>query len=270
MPVETIECQIVQAQLGRYLTGDAFSPEAVSEIEAHVSTCSICRAEVAQRRAALQSLLGGSVAETHRVNAESLIEALREKSPSHAVVETSGSSAQTMALNPLNARNLSKPLMYGTALALVLLGMSYFGKNPTSVLGDRASVALPAATSTESNVQPEEAAAATPEILEPIGSAEWDAIGLEATIPFEVETSSLMEPWEWYALASSLEPYETLEAQPATNDSADISLEASAAPTQSTPPPAVAAKVLKPIKAKPKAAKPATPKNSVRVYAPTN
>jgi hypothetical protein len=270
MPVETIECQIVQAQLGRYLTGDTFSPEAVSEIEAHVSTCSICRAEVAQRRAALQSLLGGSVAETNRVNAESLIEALREKSPSHAVVETSGASAQTMALNPLNARNLSKPLMYGTALALVLLGMSYFGKNATSILGDRASNALPAAAIAEPSVQPKEVAAATPEISEPIGSSEWDALGLESSVPFEVETSSLMEPWEWYALAASLEPYEDLDAEPATIDAADTGLETSAAPTRSANPPAVVAKVIQPAKAKPRAATPVRPKNSVRVYAPTN
>lgn len=262
MPVETIECQIVQAQLGRYLTGESFSPDAVEEIEAHVSGCSICRAEVAQRRAALQSLLGGPAV---KPTSATLVDAIREKQ-SHAVVETAGSSPQTLT-ERLGARNLSKPLMYGTALALVLVGMSYFGKNPTSMLGERAATTIPAAgtvpdTKIAESRSVETAGESAIVIEEPLGSDEWAAIGLDAWLPFEIELSNLDTPSAWYTLAGSLEPYP--EEAPAEAPIAEAS-EVPAEPTiQATPKPTIA----KP-KSRPKPAAPKAPANTIRVYEPS-
>lgn len=283
MPVETIECQIVQAQLARYLMGDALSPEVVSEIESHVAGCSLCRLEVADRRATLQSLLGGAPAQTTRFNTDILIDALREKTPtSHAVVDSP--ATQSAPTRPLTARNLSKPLMYGTALAVVLLGMSYFGKNPTSILGERAATTMPATVPSEPTDDATILAPESSEIVEPVGSQEWDEIGLGAWVPFEVELASLAEPWEWYALASSLEPYEDGDVVTSeTDEQPDLSAAPANDAAQPTSEPArtqaprVKSTTAKPAPKGPAASKPATiqpqvqdkaPENKVRVYAP--
>src|SRR5262249_35988238 len=85
MPVETIECQIVQAQLGRYLAGDSFHSDGLSDLEAHIAACPICRGEVAKRRATLQSLLGGE-APVKQPTEDALVHMLREKATSRATV----------------------------------------------------------------------------------------------------------------------------------------------------------------------------------------
>ncbi len=217
MPVETIECQIVQAQLGRYLSGESFSSEMVVQLEAHIANCPICRTEVAQRRVSLQLLLGAAgatQAASAPVNDSAhLIELLRKKDPStktasttHAVVEQMESPAVSSPKGPLGKQALAKPLLYAGALAIVLIGMSYLTKGPTSLFGARA---LPAGASaaTAPITKPTETAPITTTISsaapadEPITESEWDEIGLDGWMPFDASDSVTRS--DAYAWASS-------------------------------------------------------------------
>lgn len=207
MPVETIECQIVQAQLGRYLTGDRFSPEALTELEDHIARCPICRQEVAVRKATLQSLLGA----TQAAPADALVQALRERAPStktataHAVVEQMDRGS---ASSPTS--KYAKPLLYGTGLAVVLIAMSYLGNNPTSLFGERAAATLrqpPSATTTAPETAttpvlstPEDPALdASPALTE----EEWTQLGLGEWMSYDSSDTTL-QPWEWMVLADDL------------------------------------------------------------------
>jgi hypothetical protein len=150
MPVETIECQIVQAQLGRYLAGDAFPADALAELEDHIARCSICRGEVAKRRATLQALLG-SETPAKQPSEDALVHMLREKATSKGTVGAQAvvEQVETKPASPLTQlqnKAFRKPLMYGAALAVVLIAMSYLGNNPTAVFGNRASDAKPSVT----------------------------------------------------------------------------------------------------------------------------
>ncbi len=215
MPVETIECQIVQAQLGRYLSGESFSHEAMRQLEDHIADCQICRQEVAVRRASLQSLLGPSTPEAGRP--EALIGALRESQaastktiPTHAVVEQV--VPESVSLSP---KRFSKPAMFGSALAVVLIAMSYIGRNPTSIFGGRAAesttLTAPAAT-----VPAPAAALAPAPAAEPLTFDEWSAMGLTDVAPFDSTDAGTLEPWAWFALSESLREVQNEQPDPET------------------------------------------------------
>jgi hypothetical protein len=176
MSVENIECQIAKAQIGRYITGDALSPEAVEQLEAHIADCRDCKEQLALRRQSLMSMLGAStagdlpaqavvqvptartsVADALRAAAADKVERLRVKPQTPAAPSDqsapakSGGPAQKAA--PSAVQRLAtgsapswKPIAYSVALAAALIAMSLVAQNPTSLLGARAAEALPAAT----------------------------------------------------------------------------------------------------------------------------
>lgn len=243
MPVETIECQIVQAQLGRYLAGDALPGEAVSDLEAHIVACPLCRDEVARRRAALQALLGGD-AHKRQPTEDLLVNMLREKSPAntavaHAVLE------QPVTKEPSPRKQLfGKPMLYGGGLAMVLIAMSYLGNNPTSIFGDRAAGSLPAAGTTiqapavdkpvtetsDAALQTsgQAPAAIAEEEEEPITQDNWFALGLDEFIPYGDDAAQIAATWEWATIADTLP-----EATPESEDG----LVAADSPTTESPDP---------------------------------
>src|SRR5688572_1375339 len=61
MQVQNFECQIAQSQMARYLAGEAFSPEAVKQLNEHIAGCTSCKASLSQRRASLQDQLSRPV-----------------------------------------------------------------------------------------------------------------------------------------------------------------------------------------------------------------
>ncbi len=248
MPVETIECQIVQAQLGRYLSGESFSSEMVAQLEAHIANCPICRTEVAQRRASLQLLLGATgatQAASAPVNDSAhLIELLRKKDPStktasttHAVVEQMESPAVSSPKGPLGKQALTKPLLYAGALAIVLIGMSYLTKGPTSLFGDRALTAGTAAA-TSSAAKPTETAPVTTTISatapadEPITESEWNDIGLDSWMPFDGDDSVTRA--DAYAWGSSFSDETTAEETPVDETPADENTTDESTPSTTT------------------------------------
>lgn len=134
MAVHNIECQIAKSQIGRYLSGDAFSAQALKQLEEHVAECDDCKASLHQRKAALQAMLGGSntavvqveetETETHKTFAETLLGKMSSKPR-----PTQPAAVQTKPVH------FWKPLGYSLALAAVLLGMSAFSKTLTAPFG---------------------------------------------------------------------------------------------------------------------------------------
>lgn len=57
MATKTLECQLIQGQIGRYLNGERFSPSAIVQLEAHVSGCDDCSELVERRRQVLLETL---------------------------------------------------------------------------------------------------------------------------------------------------------------------------------------------------------------------
>jgi hypothetical protein len=280
MPVETIECQLVQAQLGRYLSGEAFSNEALSQLEDHIANCEICRQEVSVRRATLQSLLGPTFENASRPDA--LIGALNEShAPSKMTVPTEAVVEQVVPDRTSHSpKTFNKPMMYGTALAVVLIAMTYIGRNPTSIFGERVSdvpASAPAAVPAIETIQPvsqpiEETA------VEPLSIDEWANAGLADWLPYDSEDMGGLAPWEWLGIAEILTPDEA-QRETSAEGSAPATIESSVSPGQTAPtltPPATSTPTTDTAKPKPKprakprakATAPKQPTNTIRVYEP--
>ena len=150
MAVHNIECQIAKSQIGRYLSGDAFSPQALKQLEEHVAECSECKVSLHQRKAALQAMLGDSntavvqVDETETETHKTFAETLRGK------MSSKPRPTQT-AVPETKPVHFWKPLGYSLALAAVLLGMSAFSKTLTSPFGAKVEATPDTATAPATN-----------------------------------------------------------------------------------------------------------------------
>lgn len=125
MQAKTLECQLSQAQLGRYLAGEMLSPEAERQLEAHVSECPLCKNEVALRKQALQAATSGfAVVQTTESN--------KVKNPKSVRINLLDAARERKSL-------FTKPVVLSSALAIVLYAMSVFANNPSKVFGPRLS-----------------------------------------------------------------------------------------------------------------------------------
>lgn len=112
-PIETVEdfaCQLAGNQLARYLAGERLSPEAVAQLESHVASCARCRERVLNRR-------------------EEVRQAVDETPPDPPGVKSPRPSWKLVGS--------AKPVVLSGCLALVLVAMSYVGRNPSALFGDR-------------------------------------------------------------------------------------------------------------------------------------
>lgn len=296
MPVETIECQIVQGQLGRYLAGDALPSEAVREMEGHIARCPICRVEVAQRRATLQTLLGTSPT-PDPAEANPLLDLIRQRTPStstvptHAVTPhladsaTSTTSDQTPDAASTPRRLFSKPLLLSGALAVVLLAMNAFVKSPTDLLGPRANQTAPAQSKT-TVITP--ALASAPEVSDRLFRAEWESFAVADLAEFDADLADIMPAWRWLSLdiwSEEILAEELIEEDPTLGYESEPEMDVieawemlgvtemlaepvpapqpAPAPRRTTSPRRTA-----PRQAAPTPAEPTTPRPSIRVYPP--
>lgn len=172
MQVQNAECQIAQAQIGRFVSGGALSPEAMVQLEGHIGDCSACDNFLTERKAALQAILarGAKAAvlvevpsEVIPAPADGLIARLRE--------QLAGTPSTTEEREPQPDRRATlKPLLLSGALALVLVVMSLLSKNPTTLFGEKAlpaAAALPASTPDAGNAKTEP----TPPSVSPAATA---------------------------------------------------------------------------------------------------
>lgn len=209
MPVETIECQIVQGQLGRYLAGDSLPAEVVRDMESHIAQCPICRTEVSQRRATLHSLLGTSPAPA-LAEANPLLDLIRQRTPSTTTMPTHAVTphlAEPASATPSDKtpdavrtprRTFSKPLILSGALAVVLIAMNTFVKSPTNLLGPRANEAAPASTPKTTLITP--AAMTAPDASDRLFRAEWESLAFADLIEFDADLTDTLPAWGWMSV----------------------------------------------------------------------
>lgn len=157
MAVQNVQCQLAEMQIGRYVSGEHLSDEALSQLHRHIARCPSCANVLAERRTALRSMLShGYAAVTTDVPSSKehlLIKALRakanaaeEEAPAAMPSETAPANPKTNLLTKLGldgSKGYAKPILFTAALALVLAGMSYF-KGQNSLLGGSADTAFPA------------------------------------------------------------------------------------------------------------------------------
>lgn len=186
MSVQNIECQIAKGQIGRYLAGDAFSGEAMTQLEAHIAECPGCQSLVAERRAELLAKLGGSTP-THALveapasteatavgkKATSLADALRTKAAAAIAPVPAAPKPSQSEKSAIQPQDFKKPIIYSVALAAVLVGMSYASKAATGFFGPKANavrstaIAAPAAAKTITT-PPAPAAGQIPFVRKPV------------------------------------------------------------------------------------------------------
>lgn len=163
MAVQNIECQIAQAQLGPYLAGEALGAEAIRQLEAHFANCTECKETLSERKRALIDQIETTPATKRTPPASGLGKAVVSRV---AVAEVD--SPQVAASAPAAKSTPKwKPLALSGGLAVVLLAMSYFGKNGFELLGPKAAVNLPASVPQSSP---------SPTVVEPVVSAPPAAI----------------------------------------------------------------------------------------------
>lgn len=150
MQVQELECQIAQAQMGRYLSGDALSPETIEDLEAHFARCEACQEAIRQRRGALEKLLAesGDTPKAQEIH-EPALAAVSIDEPTKVPAAFSGK--QPIGLPEINLMSESRPdtpvdflrrnsktLGYSALLAVTLVAMSFFIREPTKLFGERA------------------------------------------------------------------------------------------------------------------------------------
>lgn len=287
MPVETIECQIVQGQLGRYLAGDLLTAEVVRELERHIGGCPICRTEVANRRATLHALLGVG---PEAPEANPLLDLLRQRSsststmPTHAATPHLAEPASVETELTLAPRRLfTKPILLSAGLALVLIAMNTLTNSPTDVLGPRANTAVSTPKTTV-------IAPPVSTVEDRLFRADWESFIVSDLAEFDADLSDAMPAWRWFALDTWLEvPADPdVEAGLVEVSSDAVDLDATDAPettpvieppvVQSTPPPTPSAtRRPRPSSSRPAArprvtepaSQPVAPaENQIRVYPP--
>ena len=140
MTTKNVECQLAQGQIGRYLGGDRFSPDAMKHLEAHITECDECMAMVTEKRHDLMERLGS-------VPTRAVVEIDTSKSGRERLTEeiAKKSGAMAKAKDSLLKAMLPKPVLYAGLLAIVLMGMSYMSRGALKRFGPTAGDTLPVA-----------------------------------------------------------------------------------------------------------------------------
>lgn len=131
--VMSLECQLAQVQIKRFLNGDNIPEDLLKELEQHLLSCTDCLAVAKGERAAV---------EAHMVANAGEAVAVRQSAPASSVFDVF---------------KQPKTVLLSVALGVVLIVMSTVLRDPTKLLGTKAIAAHPEATRTESATQDPEA-----------------------------------------------------------------------------------------------------------------
>lgn len=63
MDLQSIECQLAQAQMARYLAGDQLPEDTVKQLEKHITDCVVCQKSAADKQISLEKMLNTGPAE---------------------------------------------------------------------------------------------------------------------------------------------------------------------------------------------------------------
>jgi|GEM_PF-1838761 len=183
MKLQNIECQLAQAQMSRYLAGEALAEETLSQLERHLASCGECKQAALEKRSSLQTIIGGEPTPP-------AADPTRAPRPARAVVGARIEVPEEAPANPAAAvflRKNARTLGLGVALSLVLIGMSFVAGDPTRLFGPKlaptpASNAKPEATKPEAETLPVDAneEAQAPEVAMPTAATKPAATEPEA------------------------------------------------------------------------------------------
>lgn len=142
MQVKNIECQIAQAQLRRYLTGEELPNTIVTDLETHLRHCPECMAAAQTLRESLKGVLNGKITGKPVAEAPASRPQPSVKAPTQALVKTPADilDQPDTDFKPAKApkKSTMKTLAYSGALAVLLVLMSTVFKDPTTLFGPRA------------------------------------------------------------------------------------------------------------------------------------
>lgn len=172
MQVKNIECQIAQAQLRRYLTGEEMPNTIVTDLETHLRHCPECMAAAQSLRESLKGVLNGKI--IGKPVAEPA--PIKLQAPTQALVQTPADflDEPDSKFKPAKTpkKSTMKTLAYSGALAVLLVLMSTVFKDPTTLFGPKAAASTkdtpPAvastapSTTTDKEIETEPATETTP------------------------------------------------------------------------------------------------------------
>lgn len=143
MSVQTIECQISTVLMKRFLDGDDLPQELLDGLEQHLKACPACREIVNNERVTIEEILDGPAEPTgvaafiKKFSGKKTAGGFVTTHPTEALVH----AAQTSRTAPPGLAVFKNPkvLMLSSALAVTLIAMSTVLKDPTKLLGQKAS-----------------------------------------------------------------------------------------------------------------------------------
>ncbi|MDI9635082.1 zf-HC2 domain-containing protein [Kamptonema cortianum] len=151
MQVQNIECQITAVLMKRFLDGENLPDEIQESLETHLRVCPECRIRVTSEQQSLIKMLD-SAAETAAV----LSKASRGEDSSVVAATPAAAISKAMKttthVSPAGWAAFKNPKVLGLsfALAVVLIAMTTIMRNPTALLGGKASEALASSSETKS------------------------------------------------------------------------------------------------------------------------
>ncbi len=166
MVVQNIECQLTQVQLKRFLEGDDLPQELLDDLENHLKSCRSCMAVAQGQRSALEDQLTQKTS-----NPLSAITGLFKAAvtPRPAALETAIDPSQAIlsqpgvdgsAISSLEIITQPKNLMLICGLAIVIGLMMTILRNPTHLLGPKASETVKTPAGIEPTENPDSTVAA--------------------------------------------------------------------------------------------------------------
>ncbi len=160
MQVASIECQIAQAQLRRYLTGEDMPTGVVNELETHLRNCPDCMSAAQTLRESLKGVLQSKITgkplpqPVAQPKPQVRTQFLQQPEPqpvTQAVVQEREARPADVFDQPDSdfkhkapkKRSNTKTLLYSVGLAVILVLMSTVFKDPTALFGPKASSITP-------------------------------------------------------------------------------------------------------------------------------
>lgn len=140
MELKNFECQLAKAQLARYLKGGAISDEALEALEAHLAECEDCQVEILKHRAEAAAQRPAQTAPQQAVVKSRPDEPPAQEPESETSSKRSKFNLRDALLSKIQTLPTNvRPIVLSSALALVLVLMSWIANDPTKVFGPRAS-----------------------------------------------------------------------------------------------------------------------------------
>lgn len=127
-------------QIGRYLNGQAFSNDAMTQLESHIQECEDCKVFLVARREALQTILTQNpvvvanvpISET-TAQAPTKDQVVSINADPQLMAEVAAQLQQSTPKASISPNRILKPSLYAGALAIVLIGMNFASRQITSM-----------------------------------------------------------------------------------------------------------------------------------------